>query len=91
MGKKIEKHEGQEYKPMEYPLYRKLGDQNIYKVVSATEFVNVVVKPELSVAMIGHGQLLPAAVPGFMQQTAEATAEAFNGLFSAVLTKIQSA
>ena len=88
MSKTIKGPDGNMYKPMQYPMYRKIGDSNLYKMISVEEFINVVDKGEA--AIIGWGKMAPAAIPGFMQASQEATDNEFDTLHAAVLKKIEN-
>ena len=81
--------DGNEYKPMQYPMYRKIGDMRLFKLKSAEEFINVVDGPET--AIIGWGIIAPAALAGFMSSSSEATQEEYEQMYSIVHEKIDSA
>lgn len=89
MKEQIEVHNGQEYKPMQYPVYRKIGDSRLFKMASAEVFINVVETPDSSI--IGYGKMAVQALPGFMSSSSDATAEEYNTIYSRVLEKIQQA
>ena len=74
--------DGHEHEPMKFPLYRKIGDSNIYKFLSATEFLNVVVKD--GVQLISSAAMLPAAWPAFMEQSSAAHREEWLQLYARV-------
>ena len=80
--------DGNEYKPMQYPMYRKIGDMRLFKLKSAEEFINVVDGPET--AIIGWGIIAPAALAVFISSSSEATAEEYETIYETVFSKISS-
>ena len=81
--------DGNAYKPMQYPIYRKIGDQNQYKMISAEIFINARIVGDASI--IGHGLMAPAALAGFIAGSTESTQEEYGKLYFDILKKIEDA
>lgn len=80
--------DGNRYTELEYPCYRKIGDSNLFKLLDATNFLNVMIAKDGGARIIGLGIMQPQAVPGFMQSTSPAAAEEFDAFAKPIIDKI---
>ena len=79
--------DGKEYTPFEFPCYRKIGDSNYYKVISAEQFVNATIAPN-GIILVAIGKIAPNAFGQFIQSSSSATAEEFDNFLRPIIDKI---
>lgn len=82
-------HNGQEYRPFEFPIYRSMDDRNVYKMISGSVFLNVIDNEKATLIAVSD-QMAPASFPGFISNTKEITADKFSQVYFDALEKINS-
>lgn len=79
--------EGNVYMPFDFPAYRKIGDNNFYKLIDNQNFVNATIAPG-GVSLLALGKIAPAAFGNFIQQSSYATSEEFDNFLRPIIDKI---
>lgn len=81
-------HNGNEYTEMTFPMYRKIGDSNYFKLLDSSNFLNVMVAADDVAKIVALGITKPSAFPAFMAASSATTAEDFDNFLRPIIDKI---
>jgi hypothetical protein len=82
-------HNGQKYQPLEFPIYRSLGNGRYCKIVNQTTFINLLETDKIE--DIAHcTQMAPGSIPNLMAQSTHCSITDFMKVYLRILKRIEN-